>query len=131
MRVFALALLLAGCKGSPYCVFEEGHDLHFILAVSGPTKVRPVCTVGSDVAKPPWRKLRGNSEVATIRVAPGKHTVSVWERYARSGARARLDVRRDLWLVMHVEPGKRDGSFDVYERPPRDRRWLPLIAVPW
>ena len=63
-------------------------------------------------------------------VQAGKHTVSVWERYARSGARARLDVGRDLWLVMHVEPGKRDGSFDVYERPPRDLRWLPLIAVP-
>ena len=130
MRVFALALLLAGCTASPYYAFDEGHDVHFILAVSGPTRVRPVCTVGNEVAKPPWRKLRGSSEVATIRVAPGEHTVSIWERYARSGARARLDVERDLWLVMHVEPGKKDGRFEVYEQPPRDLDWQPLIAVP-
>ena len=130
MRAFVLALFFAGCTASPYYTFEEGHDVHFILAVSGPTRVRPVCTVGSEVAKPPWRRLRGNSEVATIRVAPGAYTVSVWERYARSGARVRLDVQHDLWPVMRIESGKRDGSFKVYKQPPRDLDWKPLIAVP-
>ena len=130
MRVCALALLLAGCTTAPYYPFEAGHDVHFILALPGPAKVHPVCTIGTSAAKPPWRKLTKASEVATIRVAPGTHDVSVWERYTRSGASTRLDVERDLWLVVRLDLGSKDGEIKVYERPPRDIDWRPLIAVP-
>ncbi len=129
MRVFAVALLLVGCS-TPFVAFEGGHDVHIILVVSGTTKVRPVCTVGSEVVKPPWRLLRGTAEVAAIRVRPGKHRVSVWERRARSGARGSVTVDRDLWLVTHVRPGRNDGRFEVYHQPPRDFEWQPLVAVP-
>jgi len=129
MRAFAFVLLLAGCS-TPFVPFDEGHDVHVILVVSTPRKVEPVCTVGSETIKPPWRRLRGTAEVATIRVRSGSYRVSVWEGLARSGARGSVRVDRDLWLVARVRPGRNDGGLTVHDQPPRDIDWLPLVAVP-
>jgi hypothetical protein len=130
MRIWPLAFLLAGCQ-TPYVAFDKGHDVHFILVVEGkPLEVRPVCTVGTAVRRPPARTIRRAAEVAILRVPAGDHDVSLWERSSRAGAKKSLSVDRDLWLFIDVRPGESDGRVEVFDLPPRDRTWQSLVTVP-
>ena len=135
MRVLVAVSILAACSSRPYEAFDEGYEIHFILATRGkPLRAQVVCTAGSVVEKTPLRTLQPAAEVAILKVPPGDHRLSVWDAAARSGARVEIGVDHDLWVLHWVKPGGGpDGEIEVYTKPPTarlERGWSPLVTVP-
>ena len=141
MRLWAIGLLAfvaVGCR-SPYGQFDSGHQVHVIFwpkeRPRKPISVRPTCTLGAQVAESLPRTIGGKGgaraiEVAQFRAPTGEYRLSIWEPRTRIEARVDLDVTQELWIVLVLEKGKRNGKVNVHDVPPERLDWQPLVAVP-
>lgn len=131
---------MSACGHGPYGPFDAGHDIHVILlAKPAPVKgieVAPVVTVGPEVVTSPLRPMKEKDapavEVAVIRAPTGKHRLSIWEPRFKVGARAELDVKHEIWVVMEMRPKDREGRLHVYDQPPVEEIgfYVQLVPVP-
>jgi hypothetical protein len=141
MRVaIGLLLVASACGSGPYGPFDAGHDVHVILlpepAPQKGVQVAPVVTLGPECVTSPPRLLKAKEapavEVAVIRAPTGRHRLAIWEPRRKVGARADLDVDRELWVVMEMRPKERDGKIHVYETPPVEEigSYVQFVPVP-
>jgi hypothetical protein len=140
LRVLGLLALLAGCGKGPAAAFDAGQHVHVIVKLTERPKVaiglRPVVTIGERVAKSERRPLGPKGplalETAVVRVPRGDHRLSIWEPTTRTGARDNFRVEGDLWIVMEIAPGARQGRLRYFDRPPHAEigKWIPLVPVP-
>jgi hypothetical protein len=140
LRVLGLLALLAGCGKGPAAAFDAGQHVHVIVRLTERPKValrlRPVVTIGERVDKSGPRSIGPKGplafETAIFRVPGGDHRLSVWEPTTRTGARDEIGVEGDLWIVMDISPGARQGRLRYFDRPPHAEigKWIPLVPVP-
>ncbi len=138
-----VGLTLVGCVGQkgPIPPYDTRHSIHFLVHADPPPKpalkMRPECRVGDQIRKTPMLRLPDEGfsavEVAIIGAVGGKHTLGIADPLTGAvGVKEKVEVNRDLWVVLEISSKTRVGRLRIYERPPNDQvgRWRPLVRLP-
>lgn len=140
--VLLAGLAAGGCfnQKGPTPPYDAGHTVHFLVHADPPPRpglsTRLSCRVGERTKRASSLRLPSDGfsavEVAMIVTPRGEHRIEMADPVTGAkGIKKKVEVDRDLWVVLRIDSKTRAGKLKVYEKPPNDEvgRWRPLVPL--